>query len=446
MFRFLQGRIRPGEGRLVLTLLALLGLNTLMLELADVVATAGFVSNVGTPQIIGLWLVDMVITVLTAGGFALVVDRVQRVKLIGWLLLSFGGVYLLLLGLFVSAAPDWLTYTALYIVADQQYVVFPLAFWALANDLYSVAQSKRLFALIATGAALGNLLGNGLAAGAALLLPQSDQASFQLLVLNIGLCLLGWVALKVAFRHREIRARQSLVTTNVRETLRVGREIIGNVPLFRQLSLVMVGGGVAFTMLEYRFIGVIDQISINDPVRLQTIYGSYKIALVVATIGFQWLITSRWLERVGIKSTFLMLPLTLLLGVASALIWPVVGGMAGRFLARLIQTAWDEPARKSVQGLVPDERRGRISVFLDSYCYALATIGGCLLLGGLVLLQTLQWVSADSMPWVYLSCGLLSAGLALWAAWRLRSVYDASLLNWRLARSRRRSVLDGIEF
>ena len=45
---------------------------------------------------------------------------------------------------------------------------------------------------------------------------------------------------------------------------------------------------------------------------------------------------------------------------------------------------------------------------------------------------------------------LLTAGAAgigaLWASLALRKVYDKSLLNWRLSRARRRSVLDGIEF
>jgi len=50
------------------------------------------------------------------------------------------------------------------------------------------------------------------------------------------------------------------------------------------------------------------------------------------------------------------------------------------------------------------------------------------------------------VPLVYLLVGALAALGAVWAALRLRATYDVSMLNWRLARSRRRSVLDGIEF
>jgi len=46
---------------------------------------------------------------------------------------------------------------------------------------------------------------------------------------------------------------------------------------------------------------------------------------------------------------------------------------------------------------------------------------------------------------IYLSTAGLAGIGALWAAYSLRKVYDTSLLNWRLSRSRRRSVLDGID-
>jgi hypothetical protein len=44
--------VKPGEWELVLSLLLLLALNTLVLELSDVVATAGFVSRIGASELI----------------------------------------------------------------------------------------------------------------------------------------------------------------------------------------------------------------------------------------------------------------------------------------------------------------------------------------------------------------------------------------------------------
>ena len=435
--------IRSGEGRIVSSLLVLLALNTCMLEMAEVVATAGFISNVGTPQIVGLWVVDVVITLFAASGFALIVDRIARTRLVSWMLLASGCMYAVLLGLFTLELPGWITYTLLYILSDQQYVVFPLAFWALANDLFSLSEGKRLFPLIAAGSAFGNLLGNGIAALAVLFL----QNGYHLLIVNIGLCFAGWILIKAIFGAQPLRARQSKQQLDTwRETLAGGTDVIRHVPLFRYLAWSMIAAGISLAILEYHFLWSIDSLAQNNPLQLQSIYGSYKVGLFIAILLFQWFISGRWMERVGTKQTFIVLPAGLLLALGSVFVQPITGGLVGRFVARLLQTAWDEPARKSVQGLVPDERRGRVSVVLDSYCYALATIVGCAILGTLIGLQAWGWLHGSTIIWIYLACAAVATMISLWTSLRLRAAYDTSLLNWRLARSRRRSVLDGIEF
>jgi len=47
---------------------------------------------------------------------------------------------------------------------------------------------------------------------------------------------------------------------------------------------------------------------------------------------------------------------------------------------------------------------------------------------------------------VYTALALACSAAALWALTRFRAHYDASMLNWRLRRRQRKSVLDNIEF
>ena len=68
-------RLKLDEWKLVLPLLTILAINTLVLEIADVVATSGFVSQVGPTQVPWLWLVTVGATLLLSGLYALVVDR-----------------------------------------------------------------------------------------------------------------------------------------------------------------------------------------------------------------------------------------------------------------------------------------------------------------------------------------------------------------------------------
>jgi AAA family ATP:ADP antiporter len=176
-------KLRPGEWKLVLPLLLLLALNILVVELVQVVATAGFVSNVGVIRLPWVWIVDMVALLIFGGLYSLVVDRMKRVNLVAWLMGGFAFFYLVIHLLFTYGIPGGLNYFLLFILADQQFFVFPLAFWALANDVYRVAEAKRLFPVIGVGYAFGSIIGNSLAAGSAAFFSRYGGEPYQLLSL-----------------------------------------------------------------------------------------------------------------------------------------------------------------------------------------------------------------------------------------------------------------------
>ncbi len=439
--------IKSGEWKLVLSLFSLLAINTLVLELSDVVAMAGFISNIGAPSILWLWVADMLITLLAVGGYALAIDRTPRVRLMAWLLGGLAAVYLVLLLLFGYHAPDWLTYPSLYIIADLQSAIFPLTLWTLANDVYTMSDGKRLFPIIGTGFAVGSVFGNGLAAGSAVLVSDPSRNVSNLLALMAIILLGGIVLLWYAFHNRPVRARQARESgINVRETAQIGVDFFKGVPLFGYLAIAMLLAGLSLTIVEYHFLATAEQ-SVANSLQFQAFYGTYKMALILAILLSQWLVAGRLLKRVPIKDAFLVLPVALVVAVGCVLAVPgLLGAAAGRFLARWMQRAWDELARKALQGLVPDERRGRISTFMDSYFYAVATVAGCLIMGGLLFAAVSGWLPDGTVIMTYLLIAALAAIGAVWASLRLRIVYDKSLLDWRLARSRRKSVLDGIEF
>ncbi len=439
--------VAPGEWKLVLALFVLFVIDTLVLELSDVVATAGFISQVGASGILWLWVIDMLITLIVTSAFASVIDRMSRAKLMAWLLGGLTVLYLVLQILFHAGAPSWLTYHALYILADVQLSVFPLIFWTLANDVYSMSDGKRLFPIIGAGSALGSILGNGLAAGAAVVIGQSGGSELNLLIVAAALLVSGIPVLWFAFRHQTIRARQARdPQASVRETMRVGTDFFKNVPFFKYLAVVMLLAGLALTIVEYNFLSVTEQ-SLTTDLQFQAFYGTYKLVLIVSVFLGQGVLTGRLLKKVPVKNAFMVLPVTLVIVAGGMLLVPgLLGAALGRFLARLIQRGWDDLARKSVQGMIPDERRGRVSIMMDSYFYTIATLVGCLTLGALQLAASLGWLPADGAVAVYLVIVAIAAIGAVVASLRMRSLYESSLLNWRLARARRKSVLDGLEF
>lgn len=436
--------VRPEERKLVYSLVVILAITTLVLELSDVIATGGFVSSVGPKNIFWLWIVDMLISLATVGVYALVVDRTERVRLVKWLTLAFAILFLGLRFVFSLGAPNWLSYPILYILTDQFYAVFPLAFWAMVNDLFTAAEGKRLFPIITMGTALGSILGNGLAAFSGWILQRSGGDPASLLPLGSLILLLGLVILEIVFAQRTVNARQSRdETIDIKQTINVGADYIKNVPIFKFLAVSMLLSGIAFTVIEYHFLFSIDQAFTQDPLQFQSFYGMFKIVLIFSTMLVQAFISGRYLERLGLKNSFIVQPIALAVGSALAFVIPgIYGAAAARYVVRLVQQSWDEPARKSLENLIPDERRGRVSVVIDRYFYDISTIFSSLVLGLLLLFAA----DVSLVVIIYIVAAALVSLGAIWAGFRIRARYDESMLDWRLARARRKSVLSGIEF
>ena len=439
--------LKPEELRLAFSLWVLIAVNTFVLELADVVATAGFVGHLGVDRIPWLWIVTTIITIFAAGFYLVFIDRYQRLQLVTWLLTGLAILYLLLEFLFAFNAPTWLTYPSLYLLADQQFMILPLAFWALASDVFDVTESKRVFPFIASGAVIGGLLGNG---AAALVTYLAEKYTFGLtqIFIAIAIVLIASVLyLRIIFNKVTLKTRQSREEhASLTETIKIGTDYFQNVPVFKAVGILMFLAGLVLTLLEFNFLSVIDK-SVSSDLEFQRFLGYYKAIQTSGLLVFQWLITSRVLSKIHLKEAFAVFPVSLAIASGVALsVSSVFGAASARFVARTVYAGWDDPARKSLQGLVPDEKRGRISAFMDSYFITTATVIGCIVLIILLTLVSNSIITSALAITIYLSIALVAALLGIIAFIYLRRVYDTSMLNYRLARSKRKSVLDGIEF
>jgi len=182
--------------------------------------------------------------------------------------------------------------------------------------------------------------------------------------------------------------------------------------------------------------------AIADAGAYQTFLSLFTLGRTVAYLGIQTFITQRLIANLPLKDLFLIQPVSSLLGASTMLAAPGLGGaIAGLSLQKLPQYSIDETARKAFAGLVPEERRGRVSLFLDSYLVSLGSILGALITGTILLMGRLGW--GDRLPshLLYLGVAGLMALLSLWAVLQMRAVYDKSLLNWRLKRRQRRFPL-----
>jgi MFS family permease len=178
-----------------------------------------------------------------------------------------------------------------------------------------------------------------------------------------------------------------------------------------------------------------------NAVQFQAFYGSYKAILTMVALPLQLFIASRLLEKIGLKNAFFAFPSVLSIGSLMAAIFPGFASAVGMsFSSRITLNALEGPARKSVQGLIPDAKRGRVSTFLDSYVYAIGTIVGCLLLEFFILLSQFDVTTTTTAIILYQSLGVAISLVTIFFIFRLRKSYDESLWHPSLARRKRRSV------
>jgi len=401
----------------------------------EVASTSGFISHVGVSNILWLKVADDAVIIFAAGAYALIVDRSNRRKLAIALFVGFSVCYAIIVLMFALKVPDSISYTALNLINGQQDNLIPLLLGALAADIFSVAESKRLFGLLGAAHFAGGLAGYGLAVVVARLLNRNNA---ELLLTNITWLLAGAAVLAGAVRHIEPGTRQASENERLVEVLRDGINYVRDVRLLRYLTIAVLLAGTGWSVTQYRLLFKLSE-AFPDTDDLQASYGAFRFAvpvllLLVQAAGLRWL-----LRRWGYKSIFLMMPGVNFIGITLMLAWPGLPSViVGAYLAKVTSGGVQGPAEKSFLGLIPDELRGRMGAFLHGVLYPFGEMVGYIFVGVVLLLtnsaQT-AWAIYGGTAWVCLI-------LAVSAALRLRATYDQEMLNWRWQRRRRQSLVE----
>jgi AAA family ATP:ADP antiporter len=436
-------RLHPGEAGLVVSLGLLLLVNSLSIQISNIVSVSGFIESTGVNQLLFVWIIDMGLIVAATAAQSLMIDRFNRTRLLGWMCFAFAAAYIVIRLLFVFHAPDWLNYSLLYFLTDQQWLFFPVLFWVLANDIYDPAQAKRLFPLVSSFSFAGKLLGIIFAIISPRLLAWLGAASAEVLLFNVCLYLVAYVVVQARLQSIRIRAAAAVSRESIGASLSEGWGFVKDVLSFRYLVMALLALAICDTIIEFRFLVVTD--SAAGP-NFQVFYGSYKLVTTVIAIALQSLATGRLIERLNLKNTFFVLPVVALIGMITLLATSAAAGAVLAYAAlKLADGTLNDSARKSFQALVPEERRGRVSMFMDSYLLAVGTIVGSVLMALIVFGSQVARFSSPQL--LYLGIGIAAASMALLAIIFMRRAYDNSLLNWRLRRRQRgASTLDKLTF
>lgn len=434
-------RVYPEERWMFVVLGLVFFCNSVATQIASVAAVSGFLKGEGVHQIPILWIIDMLVILLMAGLQSLIIDRFERTHLVRIMILGFAVIFVILRLMFYIHAPDWLGYGMMMIISELQWLFFPLVFWTLAQDIFTVAQAKRLFSPIASLGFVGRLVGLLIVSIAPGIFDKGGTAIEELLLLNVAVYVAAYFFIVLGLRKIEVRKVVENHET-MREILVEGWEFVRSVPTFKYLTISIFAVNLSLTFIEFGFLAITNQVFITN---YQTFYGLYRLGLTVVSFVLQGLVTSRLIEKVTMKNSFFIMPFALIGGSLWMLFTGVVSAVGGMVLPKVAQFTVYDSARRSFQALVPEERRGRVSTLMESYLFALGVILASLAL--LLILFLGNWLSELWVSYIYRGLAVVCSLWALWAIIKMRQVYDRSMLDWRLKRRQRGgSVLNKLDF
>lgn len=428
--------------------LLLLG-NSFAQKLSEIISVSGFFDSVGVNQIIWVWMIDGILMLIVTALQSLIIDRHSRRKLLEYMVLALALAFIFLQGLMVFNGPDWLSQSLLYLLSQQQWLTFPLVLWVFTNDLLGISQAKRLIPKIASWGFAGYALGISFVGFTSWIMQRLEISHFWMttLCLVVNACIYSSIFLLLKLRLSQYKIRSiAQASESVQETLSEGWDFVREVALFRYLVLSVLSIVACETMIDFRFFQA-SFARFPDLYDYQMVQSLYLFARAIIEGTVSQFLAQPLITQLGLKTVFIIQPIFSMVAASLMISMPnFVTSLAGILIHKSAQYGVDEPARKTLQALVPQERRGRVSNFIDGYMIGLGGILGSLIIAMFTITGWLMGIDLLGNS-LYLIGAVVAAVVALVSTIKMYQTYNISMLDWRLHRRKRGdSVLDSLDF
>lgn len=395
--------------------LSLVTANVLGITLAESL----FLSNAGAARLPVFYVLLAVVSIPIAAAFSQLVDRLRRLQLLRYLLLT---SIVLVLGM--RALVGWQNvsvYYFIYIGLSLIELLLDIQFWILVSDYFTSLELKRNAPLLVMAMALGGLLGGGLAGFLSAYL--APQGILLVLPLVFGVAIVQLFYLGHSQRELGVPEPE-------------GGGLLGSLKIFPQILrryqiiLLIASSGLLVVILqrviEFQVFGIYSEVY-PDERDLTGFLGLLHALLSVLEFAITYFITRPLIQRLGVTRLNLIYPVTTLASIGGLLTsarLPVAIG--GHVNYDTLYNSLAQPLETLNYSAVPGRFRGRVRVLSDGLFYP----GGVALAGGLLLVsQKFLGELGITLVGLVLGVGFLGMGLLL-----ARS-YPQSLLQILQARS-----------
>ncbi|MGQ9801833.1 MAG: NTP/NDP exchange transporter [Candidatus Saccharicenans sp.] len=311
--------LKPGEDKIVILLFFYFFLINAAYSIIKSLRVASYLESLGADKLPLAYLLTAILIGFVVALHSRLQASIPRVNLIIFSLTFFILSTLIFWFLF-SFNWTWLP-LAYYVWANVFLAVTITQFWIVVNDLFNPREAKRLVGLFGSGGILGGIFG-GEATG---LLARSN-VDYGLLLMASGFLV---TCIPVVYLLAGQQKRKQGQTPRVQPEPATPdgppcpmgfQDCLKTVRSNRYLQLMAAGitlSLVVSTFIDWQFNKVVEGASALEN-RLTSFYGHFNAGLLVLAFFVQIFLTSRFIQRFGLRLSFLIYPLVLV-GVLTGL-------------------------------------------------------------------------------------------------------------------------------
>jgi HEAT repeat protein len=407
-------RIRPGEGRTVALVVALMFLSIGGLTIGESGISALFFDRIGPDSLPLMYVAGGAVGIAAMLALSAALGRFERRRAYVALPLLVAGVVAVERAV-VTADPAWI-YPAMWLTVTVAYLVEAVYLWGTAGLVTDTRRAKRLFPLFGAGGILGAVVG-GVATR-----PLASAIGAPNLLVVWAVAFLGASTLCAAVLgvrgarpRRHLRSRRP---SSVAE-LRQGFAFVRRSSLLVWMSVAAVLLSVLFYSLYLPYAQAAT-VRFPDPDDLAGFFGIFWAAVTAAAFLVSMLLTNRLLGWFGAAAMVLVLQFLyagsfgVLLAISTFEVLVVI-----RFAVNVWLEGVSNPGWETLVNVTPEHRRDQTRAFLRGGPMQLGTViaGAVLLIGRGVL-----------TPRQLALIGLVIALIAIAVVWRLGRSYTAALV------------------
>ncbi|RXG28935.1 NTP/NDP exchange transporter [Leeuwenhoekiella palythoae] len=262
-----------------------------------------------------------------------------------------------------------------YVISGIFAVLTTSQFWLLANMVFNAREAKRLFGFIGSGAIAGGIFGGYLTT---ILVPYIGNGNMLLIA---ALFIISCIPLLSLIYKKGYVSRASISESSNHSLGDSAYKLLLKSRHLTYLALIIGLGVIVAKLVDFQFSDFAAR-SIPDADQLASFFGFWFSTFNLVSLGIQLFLTNRVVEKLGVNSSLLILPLGIALGSLLFLTFPelwvliIIKGIDGSF-KQSVNKAATELAMVPVSLEIKNRTKSFIDVVVDSVATGIA---GCLLI------------------------------------------------------------------